>query len=181
MADSSPLLPDLTHMTQTYDWLLMAYLGANFPDTAYDSHRARGTRLAAEDTSRDAMRQRAIVSSHRDWMRAHRARTAISHQWRQLFREWDVVLCPVLPTPAFPHDDREIAERRIEIDGQSIAYGQQAQWGLPATVMPVGLGRSGLPIGVQIVGPHLEDRTTLAFAELAEREFGGYRVPPGFA
>lgn len=187
MADSSPLLPDLTHMTQTYDWLLMAYLGANFPDTAYDSHRARGTRLAAEDTSRDAMRQRAIVSSHRDWMRAHRARTAISHQWRQLFREWDVVLCPVLPTPAFPHDDREIAERRIEIDGQSIAYGLQGQWaapaslsGLPATVMPVGLGRSGLPIGVQIVGPYLEDRTTLAFAELAEREFGGYRMPPGF-
>jgi amidase len=104
-----------------------------------------------------------------------------------LFREWDVVLCPVLPTPAFPHDDREIAERRIEIDGQSIAYGLQGQWaapaslsGLPATVMPVGLGRSGLPIGVQIVGPHLEDRTTLAFAELAEREFGGYRIPPGF-
>ena len=33
------------------------------------------------------------------------------------------------------------------------------------------------PIGVQIIGPYLEDRTPIAFAELLEREFGGF-VPP---
>ena len=33
---------------------------------------------------------------------------------------------------------------------------------------------TGLPIGVQIVGPAFEDRTTLAFAAFMEREFGGF-------
>ena len=44
--------------------------------------------------------------------------------------------------------------------------------------MPVGRSRTGLPIGVQIIGPLFEDRTTLAFAALLEREFGGFVKPP---
>ena len=187
VADSSPLLPDLTHMAETFDWLLMAFLGANFPDAAYVGRRDAAARLAAEDKSFETTRQRAFVSSHRDWIRAHRARIAIAHQWRQFFREWDVALCPVLPATAFPHDDAEVDRRTIDIDGQRIPYAYQALWsgpaslsGLPATTMPIGLGRSGLPVGVQIIGPYLEDRTTLELAQLAEREFGGFRAPPGF-
>ncbi|WP_234681444.1 hypothetical protein [Bradyrhizobium monzae] len=34
------------------------------------------------------------------------------------------------------------------------------------------------PIGVQIIGPYLEDRTTIALAGLIEREFGGFVLPP---
>lgn len=188
VAESSPQLPDLTQMAATFDWLLMAFLGANFPDSAYAMGSDRAVRLPAHDTGGQAMRERALVSSHRDWIHAHRTRMAISHQWRQLFREWDVVLSPVLPTTAFPHDDAEIQERTIDVDGRTIPYSLQAIWsgpaslsGLPATVMPIGPGGSGLPIGVQIIGPYLEDRTTLGFAQLAEREFGGYRAPPGFA
>ena len=186
VADSSPLLPDLTHIAETFEWLLMALLGANYPDVVYASRLDRAARLPAEDQSPGARRQRALVSSHRDWMRAQRARLAISHQWRQLFREWDVVVCPVLPTTAFPHDDAPIDQRTIDVDGQRIPYGLQALWsglaslsGLPATVMPIGLSRSGLPVGVQIIGAYLEDRTPLTFAQLAEREFGGYRSPTG--
>lgn len=188
VADASPLLPDLTHLAETFNWLLMALLGATFPDVAYASRKDRAARLPAADKSREAMQARALVSSHRDWFRAQRARAAISHQWRQLFREWDVVVCPVLPTTAFLHDDAEMDQRTIDIDGQRIRYGLQAVWagpaalsGLPATAMPIGLGSSGLPVGVQIVGPYLEDRTTLAFAQLAEQEFGGFRAPPGFS
>ena len=51
--------------------------------------------------------------------------------------------------------------------------------GLPATVAPVELSKAGLPIGAQIIGPYLEDRTTIAFAGLLEREFGGFVPPPG--
>ena len=53
--------------------------------------------------------------------------------------------------------------------------------GLPATAIPIDRSETGLPIGVQIVGPYLEDRTTIAFAELMEREFGGFVPPPGYA
>ena len=50
--------------------------------------------------------------------------------------------------------------------------------GLPATAAPNGRSESGLPIGVQIIGGYLEDRTTIAFAGLLEREFGGFTPPP---
>ncbi len=188
VADTSPLLPDLSHLAQTFSWLLMALLGAGFPDVAYASRKERAARLPREDDSREAAQARALVSSHRDWFRAQRARAAISHQWRQLFREWDAVVCPVLPTTAFPHDDADMDQRTIDVDGQRIRYGLQAVWagpaalsGLPATAMPIGLGSSGLPVGVQIIGPYLEDRTTLALAQLVEREFGGFQAPPGFS
>jgi amidase len=188
VADASPLLPDLTHLAETFNWLLMALLGAGFPDAAYAGWKERAARLAAEDNSPGAARARALVSSHRDWFRTQRARAAIAHQWRELFREWDAVVCPVLPTTAFPHDDADMDQRVIDVDGKRIPYGLQAAWagpaslsGLPVTAMPIGLGSSGLPVGVQVIGPHLEDRTTLALAQMAEQAFGGFQVPPGFS
>jgi amidase len=40
---------------------------------------------------------------------------------------------------------------------------------LPATAVPIGATRAGLPIGMQIIGPYLEDRTTIAFAGLLDQ------------
>jgi amidase len=66
-----------------------------------------------------------------------------------------------------------------------VPYNDQSVWagiatlnGLPATTAPIGRTESGLPIGVQIIGRYLEDRTTIAFAGLVEREFGGFTPPP---
>jgi amidase len=59
--------------------------------------------------------------------------------------------------------------------GQSMWNGIATLAGLPAMVMAVGRSDEGLPIGMQIIGPYLEDRTTIAFADLIE-EFGGFAV-----
>ena len=144
--------------------------------------------LSPGDDSLAAMRLRGAVLSHRDWIAGNEARSALRRRWSELFRDWDVVLCPPMSTPAFPHDhglDREA--RRIEIDGQLFPYEDQTVWpsvatlpGLPATVAPIDRLESGLPIGIQIIGPYLEDRTTIAFAALIEREFGGFMPPPGY-
>jgi amidase len=104
-----------------------------------------------------------------------------------LFREFDVILCPPCSVLAFPHDHVEDLENRhIDIDGAAHPYLSLAVWatfatppGLPATVMPIARSQAGLPIGMQIIGPFLEDRTPLAFAQLVEREFGGFALPPG--
>ena len=50
----------------------------------------------------------------------------------------------------------------------------------PAASIDCGQTPDGLPIGLQIVGPWLEDRTPLKLAELIEREFGGFVPPKGF-
>jgi amidase len=52
--------------------------------------------------------------------------------------------------------------------------------GLPATALPIGRSPEGLPIGAQIIGPWLEDRTPIHLARLIEREFGGFQPPSSF-
>jgi amidase len=51
---------------------------------------------------------------------------------------------------------------------------------LPATVAPAGFTSSGLPVGVQIIGPQYGDNTCLAFARLLEQEFQDFVTPKGW-
>jgi amidase len=52
--------------------------------------------------------------------------------------------------------------------------------GQPATAFPVGRSREGLPVGLQAIGPYLEDRTPIRFAALLAREIGGFAKPEGY-
>jgi amidase len=188
VARSSPLVPDLALAGRTYQTLLTSFLGADMPIDAYERLRQAAAGIPKEANTLDAAGGRGWVLSHRDWIRADRTRTFLAERWRALFREFDVVLCPIMPTPAFPHDHGEPRTRRIDVDGTPHPYLEQTMWpgvatltGLPATAVPVARSPEGLPIGMQVVGPYLEDRTPLAFAALVERAFGGFVPPPGYA
>ena len=185
---SSPLVPDLALQGRIFARLLTSVFGTDVPESAYARLQDIAKSIPSTDTSLQSERVRGLVLSHRDWMIADRVRAGLAQRWRELFREFDVVLCPVMPTTAFPHDHSEMSTRRIAIDDKDVSYGDQTMWagvatvtGLPATAMPIGVSEGGLPIGMQIVGPYFEDRTPLAFAALAEREFGGLTPPPGYA
>jgi amidase len=52
--------------------------------------------------------------------------------------------------------------------------------GCPATVAPSGKTANGLPVGVQIIGPYLEDGTPIRLAGLLAKENGGFTPPPGY-
>jgi amidase len=184
----SPLLPDLAASARLYMRLLMAALSERWPQETYQQAQATAAALSSDDVSLPAERWRGAVMSHRQWAAADMARITLQQQWTELFREFDVVLCPPLSTPAFPHDHTPVPERSIEMEGKSFSVFDLLVWpeiattpGLPATAAPIGLTQSGLPTGVQIVGPYLEDRTPLAFAALIERAFGGFVPPPGYA
>ena len=125
--------------------------------------------------------------SHREWLAADVARARIQHQWSIFFREYDIVIYPAAPVPAFPHDHSlPIEARKIEINAERYPFNDvfyvwadpATTCGLPATAVPIDRSPNGLPIGVQIIGPYLGDRTTIAFAELLEREYGGFVPPP---
>lgn len=122
--------------------------------------------------SRGGPRPPDLISAH-EWMNLRDAQLAVRRRWKRLFEDFDVVLAPAFGTVAFEHQTGEPRERTLSINGQATPYFDQLAWpgvatlaNLPATAVPIGLNPAGLPIGAQIIGPYLEDRTTLAFARL---------------
>ncbi|WP_307831363.1 amidase [Nucisporomicrobium flavum] len=182
----SPHLPDLAEGARSYMRLLQSAVSAGFPPTVYAAGLKAAAALDPSDTSLSAERARGAVLSHRDWVAADTVRAVQRAQWAELFTDIDIVIAPVFSTPAFPHDHSEpMAKRVIPIDGDEHSYLDQTAWGgiatapgLPATSVPVTRSAQGLPIGVQLIGPLLEDHTPIRFAELLEREFGGFTPPP---
>jgi amidase len=132
----------------------------------------------------------AVQQSLSQHMMALERRQHLFRAWRSFFRNYDVLLCPITPTVAFPHDVGRLDlaaqfDRTIRVDGHEIPYMDNLAWpglvtvaNLPATAMPTRHLVGGLPAGVQVVGPYLGDRTTLRFAQLVEERLGGFMRPP---
>lgn len=129
--------------------------------------------------------KRATAMRHRDWLAENERRLQMREQWRLFFDAFDVILLPVQPRSAIPHDQSmPDLERSVEIDGVRRHYMDLTGWigpaglaYLPATVVPIGLADDGLPVGIQIVGPYLNDRTTLQTGRLIARLRGGCPRP----
>lgn len=114
-----------------------------------------------------------------------RHRIAVCAAWERYFADIDVLLCPASFASAFPHDSRPFNERTIPTAEGERAYSDLSFWtshaslpGLPALSAPIGTTPAGLPVGAQIIGPHLHDDTPITFAELLADLVGGYRQPP---
>jgi amidase len=183
-----PDLPDLARTTRNYFELLSASFAVDLPPEARARREAAASALSPDIQSMSAAWLRGAVMSHAAWTNTSRIRVGLRARWQALFRDVDVLLCPVMPTPAFPHDHSPESTRRLMIDGQSVVYADQIIWcapatpvGLPATVAPIARSPEGLPIGVQIVGGYLQDLTTIAFAGHIEQAFGGFVAPPNFS
>ena len=187
VADTSALLPNLADSARLYMRLLGAAISTRMPPDRFAETARLAAALTLNDHSLQAERMRGAVMSHRDWIITDGARLQLQLHWSDLFREWDVVIYPSCAVPAFPHDHSEpIEARHLDIDGKAFPfYDVCFTWadpastcGLPATAVPIDHSPTDLPIGVQIIGPYLEDRTTIAFATMLEREFGGFVPPP---
>lgn len=148
----------------------------------------RAKTLKAEDDSFQAWVLRSFNISYREWLAANEQRHKLRWLWHDFFKDWDVLLCPAAAGPAFPHDQKgERMDRVIEVNGKAENTCHQLFWAgysgmvfLPSTVCPIERHSNGLPLSVQIIGPHLGDRTTIEVARLIGREFGGFTPPPGY-
>jgi amidase len=128
------------------------------------------------------------LSHFAEWQIHNLKRLAYRAQWERLFESTDVFLLPSTFTAAFPHDPTPTDTRMIQLpEGGAqpfmniLAYISPATLtGCPATIAPAGLSKSGLPVGIQIVGPYLGDATPIRFAQLLAREIGGFQPPSGY-
>lgn len=98
-----------------------------------------------------------------------------------------MLLCPSTPVAAIPHDHKPFNERTIDVNGTQRSYSEIMGWAgltnsvfLPSTIAPVGMTSDGLPVGIQIVGPYLEDRTPIHIAKLMADVVGGFQPPKGY-
>jgi len=167
---------------------LFGVIGAGLPPPA------REALLGAGEAAESGSYPRRVADAVRQSLAQHFAAAEQRHQlyraWRRFFADYDVLICPITPTVAFPHDIERLDlaaqfTRRLAVNGGTIPYMDNLAWpglvtvaNLPATAIPTGRRIGGMPAGVQIVGPYLGDRTTLRFAQLVESALGGFARPP---
>jgi amidase len=171
-----------------YTRLLFGVLAGGFPPAVLAAFDAALPGLATDNVSFQTDTVRGAAQRHRDWLVVDEHRQRLRLRWDAFFRDFDVLLAPIMPTVAFAHDHSEQTTRTVLVNGTPFPYMQQLFWAgltnvvfLPAVVAPVGLAASGLPVGIQIAAPYLEDRTAIRFAALLAEEIGGFQPPPGCA
>jgi len=129
-----------------------------------------------------------LTLSHKDWYTLSAKRLASRLAWQKYFKTFDAFLMPANCIPAFAHNhDRNMWGRSIESSDGMRYYAETFKWispatlaGCPVTVIPVGKTTANLPVGIQIMGPYMEDGTSLDLAMKMENMLGGFTPPPGF-
>lgn len=154
------------------------------PDVDVRSAWRHGARLigAAVSVSDDV----AGPLTHHRWMFMNRERARARSVWAQFFESFDVLLCPVAIVAAFPHLQEGLwSNRHIIVNGRERDYAEIEGWPaligsvyLPSTSVPVGRTPGGLPVGMQVVAPYLQDRTAIQVGEWIGELVGGYQAPP---
>ena len=185
--DAAPGFDD-AEAYENYITLLRSTATKRMSDAEIEAATIKAKGFDTDDKSYVAMMARAFGLSHGGWLRANERRHQMRQIWDGFFDDWDVLLCPCAASAAWPHDQMgERHERFIPVNGKMVSTIDQRFWAgysgnfyLPSTVAPLGLISQGLPCGVQIITREYGDYTSLRFAELLEKEWRGFVVPPGY-
>jgi amidase len=174
-----------------YIALLFATIGSGVPQVELDAYTTAAARHSAG--SLPAQVARATRSSFAEFAGLVERQMRLRQAWRAWFADFDILLCPVSMTVAFPHQTEDghgpvpQMGRVLDVGGEQRPYMENLYWPgiatlghLPATVRPLPDPVRGMPAGVQAIGPEFADRTTMRFTALCDAVFGGFVPPPGF-
>lgn len=182
---------DMRALLFAYQTLLGAVLGEDLPPRTlrgleFGRPFARLALARGAGPLSTAAMTMAYTARHREWMAADALRARLRFEISETFDTYDVILAPVAPVPAFPHDRRPFARRRLKTSGgDKIPYNSMLAWislatalHLPVTAVPAGRTASGLPVGAQLIGPIGGDARTLALALAIDENVRGFVAPP---
>jgi amidase len=177
-------------LLDSYFGLLFSTLMAGVPDGVHQRLLAqRGTAEAevASGASRYSMAAFVLsaTASFRDVQRYRLVRQDIKNALAGWFRDYDAILAPLGPTPAFTHRQVGVmATRTLPVDGVDQPYFRLLDWialatatHAPAVAVPVGQTGSGLPVGAQLVGRWGQEERLLELAAHIEKLTGGFIRP----
>src|SRR5262249_19752340 len=95
---------DTTEAHRVLVQLLRAATSRRLSAAEFEQNLAIARTLAPDDESYFAQMMRANTLPHRDWLAANETRHRMRRKWAEFFTEWDLLLCPVTASAAFPHD-----------------------------------------------------------------------------
>jgi amidase len=179
---------DTARLNDVYIRMLRAATSARMPDSDIEDWKkayAGGEKEKFLEQSVDG-----VTMTHRRWLQLNNERHQMRLKFNAFFDDYDILLCPVAASAAFPHDHEHEGKRwrrRITINNKRVAPTDQLFWAgysglvyLPSTVGPAGITPSGLPTGYQAIARQGHDKTSIAFARLVEKALGGFTPPSGF-
>ena len=143
--------------------IIMAVEGSTFHEPMY--------RQQAQDYQPGirGMIQRGLDTDAVTYARAMERRQQFITDMRRLAERVDVLLTPSTPTPSLPD---------LTNTGNTMFQGPWTSCGLPAISLPSGLAESGLPLGIQLVGPYFGEAGLLGAARWCEQALGVSLSPP---
>ncbi len=180
-------LPSVKHSLAIYYIVVPAEVSSNLAryDGVRFGRRAEGVQTLSElyGRSRDEgfvteNKRRIMIGSYvlssgffdAYYQQAQKARTVLINEFNSLFGQYDLLLMPTAPTPAFGIGEN--TEDPVKMYLSDVMTVPMSLAGLPAISAPAGASESGLPIGVQLVGPMKADALVIATAGQMERQNG---------
>lgn len=178
-------MPMLQYALAIYYIVVPAEISSNLAryDGVRYGHRAEGVKTLAElyGRSRDEgfmpeNKRRIMIGSYvlssgyfdAYYLQAQKARTLLINEFNALFEQYDMLLLPTAPTPAFGLGEN--SDDPLKMYLADIMTVPASLAGLPALNVPAGVSQTGLPIGAQLIGPIQSDATLLAVASQAATE-----------
>ena len=166
----------------------MSLMASSLPADSLESLRKLAASARPDDDSEMIFTARTTTAQHHQWLAAHEQREALRAAFAEFFASYDALLLPVSQVAAIPHQqDGPFVTRTLTVNSAKRPYTEMFGWiapvtmcKLPATVVPAGRTAENLPVGLQIAGPYLEDRTTLDLGRRIAQVLGGFTPPPGF-
>lgn len=130
--------------------------------------------------------------SLKKYFQAEKSRSDLIGQLEASLDDYDLLLCPVTATPAFPHmkpdqyaGPSHIYKKKICMDGMEFSYAEAnmgftvpfSVTGNPVITVPIGFSSDGLPIGVQLIGKRYQDTKLLNMASVLSDIAGKINYP----
>jgi aspartyl-tRNA(Asn)/glutamyl-tRNA(Gln) amidotransferase subunit A len=133
----------------------------------YRQTRARG--FGPEVKCRIMLGTYALSTGYYDayYLRAQRVRTLIARDFADAFQKVDAIITPTAPTPAFRLGEKTSDPLTMYLADIYTVTGSLA--GVPGISVPCGTTKAGLPVGMQIFGPHFREGLVLQIAHESER------------
>jgi aspartyl-tRNA(Asn)/glutamyl-tRNA(Gln) amidotransferase subunit A len=151
-----------------YDGVRFGYSAGD--DSMFENiRRTRGEGFGPEVKRRIMLGTYALSAGYYDayYLKAQQVRTLIKGDFEQAFQQVDVIACPVAPTTAFRIGEK--TDSPIEMYLNDIFTISLNLSGMCGISVPCGFDKQGLPIGLQLIGPHLGEATILRAAHAYEQ------------